>query len=70
MIDYEKPMWTDYPFEHLGDISGQKAPIRACRIIDYDGDKYCTIILDDGSQESIKKCYVYESRRRLNGDVE
>ncbi len=70
MIDYKKPMWTDYPFEELGDICGQEAPIRECRLIDYDGDKYCTITIGNDQEHHIKRCYVYDSRRRLNGATE
>jgi hypothetical protein len=37
--------WTDYPITKLGDIPGRIAPIRPCRILGWDGDKYATMIL-------------------------
>jgi len=51
-------MWTDYPFIELGDVAGQKAPLRKCEIIYYDGNKYCDILVD-GKFFNIKRGYIY-----------
>ena len=56
--------WTDYPFTWLGDIAFKKAPIREVEIVSYDGDKYCHIKLK-GGEDSIKRCYLYQSPGRL-----
>lgn len=48
--------WTDYPFKRLGDES--PAPVRECKVIRFDGDKYVTIVVE-GAEETIKRCYVY-----------
>ena len=50
--------WTDYPFVELGDIAGQKAPIREVVVLDYDGNKYCTVIVE-GIESSVKSGYLY-----------
>lgn len=50
--------YTDYPFTELGDIAGEKAPIRSCFVIAYDGDKYCKIVVDKLETE-VKIGYLY-----------
>ena len=60
--------WTDYPFTELGDIAYQQAPIREVKVIDYDGDKYCTVIVEDRKLD-VKAGYLYKSPGRL-GEVE
>jgi hypothetical protein len=59
--------FTDYPFLHLGDKSGEKAPIRECEIISYDDNKYCEIIVDS-TGASVKAGYLYTEAGRC-GDV-
>lgn len=38
--------YTDYPFEFLGDIIGEEAPVRQVEVLSYDSDKYCKILVD------------------------
>ena len=56
--------FTDYPFLPLGDTAGREAPIRRCRVLSYDGDKYCTILVN-GLKTEIKAGYLYRNRGRL-----
>lgn len=60
--------WTDYPFTQLGDIEGRKAPIREIKVLSYDGDKYCRIMVH-GTEDEIKAGYIYQHKGRL-GKVE
>ncbi len=55
--------WTDYPITGLGDIPNQKAPVRECKIIAYDCDKYCTVRIGD-YVGNIKSGYLYDSPGR------
>ena len=57
--------WTDYPFTALGDIPGQKAPIRHVYVVGYDMDKYATVSLSDGSHAAVKSGYLYSQPGRL-----
>lgn len=50
--------YTDYPILALGDISGEEAPIREVKILYYDGDKRCKVIVQ-GVEEEIKTGYLY-----------
>lgn len=50
---------TDYPITRLGDVPGKPAPVRKCRLLSYDGNKYCTILVD-GLVVTIKRGYVKE----------
>lgn len=59
--------FTDYPFTFLGDIAGQKAPIRSCVVTGYDGDKYCKIVVV-GEEKEVKAGYLYTEAGRC-GDV-
>ena len=54
--------YTDYPFYKLGDKPFNKAPVRPIRVISYDDNKYCQIIVN-GIKEEIKAGYVYLNRR-------
>lgn len=60
--------WTDYSFESLGDVPGQKAPVRECDLIAYDGDKYVTVIVD-GKIERLDYGCVYQRPGR-KGEVD
>ena len=59
--------WTDYPFEELGDIGYEKAPIRQINVVSYDGDKYATITIKggDGTLLYVKAGYLYSNHARL-----
>ena len=59
--------WTDYPIIPLGDESGKIAPVRACKILSYDRNKYCRVEVD-GVIEEIKRCYLYSKPGRV-GEV-
>jgi len=63
MPDKHLDAWTDYPIEQLGDRAGYDAPIRPCKVISYDGDKYLTIEVM-GVTQSLKGCYVYQKKGR------
>ena len=58
--------WTDYPFEELGDIAYQPAPLRRVRVISYDGNKYATIAIK-GTEvvTTVKWFYLYRAPGRL-----
>jgi hypothetical protein len=59
--------WTDYPFPELGDTPCMEAPIRECRVISYDWNKYC--VIEIGGQElTVKIGYVYRKPGRC-GEV-
>jgi len=58
--------YTDYPFEELGDTSGAQAPIRKCRVICWDGNKYAMIVVGDCLlRTSIKTGYLYRKPARV-----
>ncbi|WP_391560676.1 hypothetical protein [Robertmurraya sp.] len=57
--------FTDYPILELGDISGEEAPIREVKILHYDGDKRCKVIVE-GVQEEIKTGYLYKAPARYD----
>lgn len=50
--------YTDYPFYFLGDEPHEEAPVRECHVKSYDGNKYCTIVID-GNETEIKAGYIY-----------
>jgi hypothetical protein len=50
--------YTDYPITELGDTAGEEAPIRECRVVSYDNDKYCTVVVC-GVVKEIKSGYIY-----------
>lgn len=53
-----KTAYTDYPFDFLGDVAGQKAPIREIQVDCYDGNKYVKIFVE-GHETEIKSGYIY-----------
>jgi hypothetical protein len=59
--------WTDYPFEELGDIAHQQAPVRPVEVLSYDGNKYCRIVVD-GVESEVKLGYLYKKPGRC-GEV-
>jgi hypothetical protein len=59
--------WTDYPINELGDTPNEEAPIRECQIIDYDHNKYCTVLVD-GVTTDIKSWYIYKEKIRTSWD--
>lgn len=57
--------FTDYPIVELGDIANEKAPIRECAVVGWDGDKYCTVVVGSMLMEKqIKAGYLYTSAGR------
>lgn len=52
--------YTDYPFEFLGDIAGEEAPIREVEVLFYDGDKRLTVVVE-GVKTQVKVGYVYKT---------
>lgn len=59
--------WTDYPIVELGDTPGKLAPVRECKVLDWDGDKYCHIEVE-GVREHVKRGYLYRKAGRY-GEV-
>ena len=59
--------WTDYPFAHLQDEAGKKAPVREIEVLSYDGDKYCMVRVC-GHEDEIKAGYIYQREGRY-GEV-
>lgn len=57
--------FTDYPITDLGDRPGAPAPIRACRIVSYDGNKYAQVLVG-GYVVEIKAGYLYRTAARVN----
>ena len=52
--------FTDYPMVLLGDTPGHIAPLRNCKIISYDRDKYVWIQIGKNFCIEIKAGYVYQ----------
>lgn len=50
--------FTDYPITELGDTPNEIAPIRKCRVLSYDGNKYCQVVVGTTTKE-IKAGYLY-----------
>lgn len=64
-------LYTDYPITSLGDKEGMLAPIRKCRIINFDGDKYCKVEIKENNLkvfEEIKRGYIYNTYTRYDPD--
>jgi hypothetical protein len=59
--------WTDYPIVELGDVPNKEAPIRACEVLGWDGDKYASVVVA-GVRTSFKVGYVYDRPGRC-GEV-
>jgi hypothetical protein len=59
--------YTDYPFTALGDPANLAAPLRRVRILSYDGNKYCEVLVEHVNKEGatlqhydrIKAGYIY-----------
>lgn len=56
-------VWTDYPIVELGDIPGERAPMRQGAALSYDGDKYVTVQIGD-IEKAIKAGYLYDEQGR------
>jgi hypothetical protein len=52
MTDYS--FITTSPMNELGDDLNQPAPVRKLRIVNFDGDKWCEIELEDGTKCNLK----------------
>ena len=69
--------YTDYPITEYGDIEGEIAPIRKVKILTYDHDKYCDVMVyqvdDDGDLRAtitnFKAGYLYKNEARLKGGI-
>lgn len=61
--------YTDYPFDFLGDTDGEYAPIREVKILYYDQDKRCTLIVE-GVETEVKRGYLYTQPVRLEEAIE
>lgn len=57
--------YTDYPFEELGDKLYEEAPVREIKVLSFDGNKYCRILLGNIKTE-IKAGYIYTKPGRYN----
>ena len=52
--------FTDYPLNELGDIPHQQAPVRKVKLLDFDGDKWCKVMVEDEDVVvDIKYFYLY-----------
>jgi hypothetical protein len=62
--------WTDYPFVKLGDVPYQKVPVRKVRLIKYDGDKYCDVVVENYKTDTyeLKAGYLYDKPQRTTAD--
>jgi hypothetical protein len=67
-MNYYKKLYTDYPFSFLGDINGEIAPIREIKVLSYDNNKYCEILVD-GHKTEIKSGYIYTNKSRLDDNA-
>lgn len=63
-----KKAFTDYPITALGDVAGERAPIRECVPINYDGDKY-SVIQVEGILVTLKAGYIYTTPCRCGEGV-
>ena len=61
--------YTDYPIPELGDKFYTKAPMRECRVLSYDGENYCEVIVD-GRKEVIKSSKIYSTPIRSDALTE
>lgn len=50
--------YTDCPFDFLGDVAGEEAPIRQVEVLYYDQDKRCKIVVE-GVETEVKTGYLY-----------
>lgn len=49
--------YTNYPFNELGDIPHQQAPLRKVKLINFDGDKWCKVEVE-GIVADVKYFYL------------
>jgi hypothetical protein len=63
--------WTDYPITEFGDPVQkcvidpyQEAPVREVTMLEFDGDKYCKVLVN-GIIKEIKAGYIYTSPQRI-----
>lgn len=59
--------FTDYPLLAFGDKPGEKAPVRECWVLSYDGGKYVTLYLEQDNVhhvDQVKIGYVYRTQER------
>ena len=69
--------FTDYPIHNINDTDGTLAPIRKCKILTYDRNKYCDVLVfftdTDGDERaivaSIKSGYCYKNEARFDDAV-
>lgn len=59
--------WTDYPITELGDEPYVEAPVRSCKVLSYDYDKYARVLVK-GIETEIKTGYIYKKKGRF-GEV-
>ena len=50
----EYPFITSSPLNELGDNPKHLAPIRKLRILNFDGDKWCEVELENGTKCNLK----------------
>jgi hypothetical protein len=63
-----KQLFTDYPITELGDEEFIEAPIRECKLLSFDDNKYCYVIVE-GIKKEIKRSYIYTQKGRC-GEVD
>lgn len=56
-------MWTTMPCVELGDIPYEKAPVRSVHVLEYDGDKYCTVVFELKHIALVKAGYLHFYKR-------
>lgn len=55
--------FTDYPIAELGDALGKIAPVRPCKALAWDGDKYADVEVE-GIKTNFKVGYLYPKAQR------
>jgi len=64
MAETIRKLYTDYPLAILfGDKPRVEAPIREVKLLDFDGDRYCTVEIE-GMTADIKFGYIYFEPKR------
>lgn len=63
-IDFMVPItgyyFTDYPLNELGDVPHRQVPVRKVKLLDFDGDEWCKVIVEDEDVVvDIKYFYLY-----------
>ena len=70
--------FTDYPIPSYGDVAGKNAPIRRAKILTYDRNKYCDVLVYQvdkdgdlrGTVVNFKQFYLYKSYKEEPGHYE